>query len=131
MVEILKKELDCSFEEALDRAKAEISKEFSVMMVKSIDEVIKKKLDIADYPLKYTTILACNPEIAKMALDVSEDVGTLMPCSFVVYEKEERVFVAHVSIMKIAPEVGITGEEKMKTIIDKTGEKVSKVWEKI
>lgn len=131
MVEILKKELDCSFEEALNRAKAEISKEFSVMMVKSIDEVIKKKLDIADYPLKYTTILACNPEIAKMALDVSEDVGTLMPCSFVVYEKEERVFVAHVSIMKIAPEVGITGEEEMKTIIDKTGEKVSKVWEKI
>lgn len=131
MVEVLKKELDLSFQEAVDAVEKAVKEEFSVLMVKSIDEVIKKNMDLEDYPLKYTTILACGPELAKMALDVSEDVGSLMPCSFSVYEKSGRVFASHVSIMKIASEMGIADSGGMKPVIAKTGEKVEKVWNKI
>ena len=131
MVDVLKKELPMSFEEGLEHVKELVSEEFSILMVKSLDEVIKNKLDLPDYPLKYTTILACGPDLAKMALDVSVDVGTLMPCSFTVYEKDGKVYVSHVSIMKIASELGIANEEKMKPVIEKTGSKVHKVWDKI
>lgn len=131
MVEVLKKEVNCSFDEALDRVERLVSEKFSILMVKSIDEVIRKNLDLSEYPLKYTTILACGPKLAKMALDVSEDMGTLMPCSFTVYEKEGRVYVSHVSIMKIAPEVGITEEEEMQSVIKETGKRVKSVWDKI
>ncbi|MFW5912109.1 MAG: DUF302 domain-containing protein [Candidatus Hadarchaeota archaeon] len=131
MVDILKKRLDCTFEEALETVKKKIEKEFSILMVKSIDGVIRKKLDLPEYPVKYTTILACGPEIAKMSLDISMDIGTLMPCSFVVYEDKGEVFVAHISIMKIASELEIAGGEEMKPVIEKTGEKVKKVWEEL
>lgn len=128
MVEVLKKELDIPFDQAVDKVKESVNSEFSVLMVKSIDDVIRKNLGLEDYPLKYTTILACGAQLAKNALDVSEDLGTLMPCSFTVYEKNGRVFVSHVSIMKIASELGIADPEEMKPVIAETGQKVEKVW---
>lgn len=131
MAEVLRKELDLPFREAVNKVEEIVREEFSVLMVKSIDEVIKNNLDLDNYPLKYTTILACGPDLAKMALDVSEDVGTLMPCSFTVHEKDGRVFVSHISIMKIASELGIADSEGMKPVIAKTGEKVEKVWNEI
>ncbi|MHA1772351.1 MAG: DUF302 domain-containing protein [Candidatus Thorarchaeota archaeon] len=42
--------------------------------------MFKEKLGV-EY-LKYTMILACAPPLAKMALYVSKDTGTLFPCSF-------------------------------------------------
>lgn len=131
MAEVLKKQVSLSFPEAVDRVKEIVSEEFSILMVKSIDEVITGKLNISNYPLKYTTILACGPDLAKMALDVSEDVGSLMPCSFSVYQKEGKVFVSHVSIMKLAAETGIANENDMQPVIEETGKRVQRVWEKI
>ncbi len=131
MVEVLKKEVKYPFDEAVERVRELASEEFSILLVKSIDEVIRKKLDLPNYPVKYTTILACGPELAKMALDVSMDVGALMPCSFTIYEEDGRVFVSHVSIMKIAAETGIADSEKMEPVVRKTGKKVKKVWDKI
>nr|AGF93157.1 hypothetical protein FLSS-18_0022 [uncultured organism] len=127
MVDVLKKELDLPFEEAVERVKKIVEDDFSILMVKSIDEVMKNNLDLAEEPEKYTTILACGADLAKMALDVSENVGTLMPCSFVVYEKGEKVFVSHVSIMKIASELELANPEAMKPVIEETGKRVSRV----
>ncbi|MFW6012892.1 MAG: DUF302 domain-containing protein [Candidatus Bipolaricaulota bacterium] len=131
MVEVLKKKLDAAFDDAVARVQEAVSDEFSVLMVKSIDEVIKTNLELPDYPLKYTVILACGPELAKMALDLSLETGTLMPCSFVVYQKDDEVFAAHTSIMKTAVEVGMVPENEMQELMEKTGEKVHKVWEKL
>jgi hypothetical protein len=39
--------------------------------------------------------------------------------------------VAHTSIMKIAAEVGLASRETMAPIIDETGKRVRKVWDKI
>ena len=102
---------------------------FGVLLTKSIDTIFKEKLGV-DYP-KYTIILVCNPKFAKGALDVSENTGLLFPCSFAVYEKEGKVFVGHVSIMKIAPEVGLAPLEEMKPVIDMTGKGVRAIWDKL
>ncbi|MFW6071187.1 MAG: DUF302 domain-containing protein [Candidatus Bipolaricaulota bacterium] len=131
MVQVLKKELDLSFDEAVNKVIETVEEEFSVLMVKSIDDVIRDNLGLEDYPLKYTTILACGPQLAKSALDVSEDMGTLMPCSFSVYEKDGRVFVSHISIMKIGAELGVADSEAMEPVIAETGGKVEKVWEEL
>lgn len=131
MTQVLKKEMDCSYEEAVDRVKEIVSEKFSILMVKSVDEIIRKNMDLPDYPLQYTTILACGADLAKMALDVSPDVGTVMPCSFTVYEENGKVFANHISIMKIAQEIGIADKDKMEPVIEKTGERVRSVWDKI
>ncbi|MFX1312038.1 MAG: DUF302 domain-containing protein [Promethearchaeota archaeon] len=98
------------------------------MLTKSIDEIFKKKLNI-EYD-KYTIILACAPRFAKAALDVSKDVGLLFPCSFVVYEEEGKVYVSHVSIMKVAPEAGLASASEMKPVIEMTGKAVLVAWQK-
>lgn len=129
MVDILKKELNMSFDDAVARVeKIIVEGGFSHMLTKSIDEIFKKKLGI-DYD-RYTIILACAPQYAKAALDVSKNVGLIFPCSFVVYEEEGKVYVSHVSIMKIAPEVGLAPLEEMKPVIEMTGKGVRAVWDR-
>ncbi len=63
-----------------------------------------------------------------MALDVSKDVGNLFPYSFSVYEDNGRVYVAHLSIMKIAAEIGLAPVKEMNPVIKRTGEKVHAAW---
>ena len=131
MVDYLKKKINMDFDKAVEYVTKIIAEEgFSVMLVKSIDEIFKKKLGTVEYP-RYTTILACAPEYAKGALDVSKLAGFLFPCSFVVYEENEDIFVGHVSIMKIAPEVGLADVKAMEPIIKKTGEGVHRAWDRI
>ena len=130
MVDILKKELMMGFDTAVKRVEKIVSEEgFTVMLIKPIDEIFKKKLGIKNYP-KYTTILACGAEFAKAALDISKDVGLLFPCSFVVYEEGDKIFVSHTSIMKIAPEIGFTSLEDMKPVIEMTGKAVHAAWDR-
>jgi len=128
MGDVLRKQPSMDFDEAVKHVEKTISEEgFSILLTKSIDDMMKKKLGLADYP-RYTIILACVPELAKMALDVSKDVGNLFPCSFVVYEDQGNVSVSHISIMKIAAAVGLAPRDRMAPVIDKTGEKVHKAW---
>jgi len=128
MVDILRKEINMDFDDAVKHVEKVISEEgFTVLMVKAIDQVIKYKLAVDDYP-RYTSIMACGADLAKMALDVSKDVGTLFPCSFVVYEESNKIFVAHVSIMKMSTELGFVTEEKMAYVIEETSKRVQSAW---
>lgn len=130
MVDILKKELNVSFDDAVAHVEKIIVEEgFSHMLTKPIHQIFKKKLGI-DYD-KYTIILACAPQYAKAALDVSKQVGLIFPCSFVVYEDNGKVFVSHASIMKIAPEAGLAPLDAMKPVIEMTGKGVRAAWERI
>lgn len=120
-----------SFDETVEHVQTIVANEgFTVLLTKAIDQVIEKKLGVKDYP-RYTSIMACGADLAKAALDVHKDVGTLFPCSFVVYEEDSEIKVAHVSIMKIAAELGFTSQEAMAPVIKKTSERVSAAWGKI
>ena len=131
MVDILRKEINMDFDDAVKHVEKVISEEgFTVLMVKAIDQVIKYKLAVDDYP-RYTSIMACGADLAKMALDVSKDVGTLFPCSFVVYEENNKIFVAHVSIMKMSTELGFVTQEKMAHVIEETSKRVQSAWGKL
>jgi len=131
MVEILKKKLDMEFDEAVQHVETIVKEEgFSVLMVKPIHMIFKEKLGVENYP-RYTMICACGAKLAKAALDVSKNVGLLFPCSFVVYEEKGDTYVAHVSIMKIAPEIGLAPADEMQPVIEMTGEMVGRAWSKL
>ncbi|MHA1521366.1 MAG: DUF302 domain-containing protein [Promethearchaeota archaeon] len=130
MVTYLKKELEMDFDAAVERVSKVVSEEgFGILGIKAIDEVLKEKLHV-DYP-RYTTIMACGAKFAEAALDVSKDVGLLFPCSFVVYEEGGKVFVSHISIMKIAPEIGLAPKDQMQPVIEMTGEAVHRAWDRL
>ena len=131
MVNVLRKQVPCTFDEAIAKVEQACKEAgFGLLLTKNIDEVFKKKLGLDDYP-RFTFILACAPELAKAALDVSIDVGALFPCSFVVYEDEGKNFVMHVSIMKAAAEIGLAPKDAMAPVIEMTVKRVHKVWDSI
>ncbi|MFW9887907.1 MAG: DUF302 domain-containing protein [Candidatus Thorarchaeota archaeon] len=119
-----------SFEDAVKRVE-KLTEEggFTVLLTKGMHDMFKTKLGIADYPRR-TFILACSADLAKKAVDVSPNMSLVMPCSFVVAEEDDKVVVTHSSIMKMGVELGFAPEGPMKPIIEETGERVHKVWDR-
>ena len=131
MVEVLKKELVMDFELSVKHVEEAIKGAgLSILLTKSIDAILAHKLGLTDHP-RYTLILACAPKLAKMALDVSKDIGNLFPSSFVVYEEKGKVMVSHISIMKAAVETGLAPAQAMEPVIQKTAEIIHAAWVKI
>jgi uncharacterized protein (DUF302 family) len=131
MPEILRKEVNMSFEDAVKRVE-ELAEEggFTILLTKGMHDMFKKKLGIDDYPRR-TFILACSADLAKKAMDVSSDMSLVMPCSFVVSEEDGRIIVTHSSIMKMGVELGFAPEEPMRPVIEETSTRVHKVWDRI
>jgi uncharacterized protein (DUF302 family) len=131
MVDILRKVVQLDFDDAVSRVQSLSEEEgFTTLLTKGMHEMFRKKLGIEDYPRR-TFVLACAPELAKMAMDVSTDISLLMPCSFVISEEDGKVVVSHSSIMKMAVELGFAPEEKMRPVIEETGRRIHKVWDRI
>jgi len=60
---------------------------FGILTEIDVKETLKKKLDV-DFR-SYRILGACNPSLAKQALDRDLDVGHFLPCSVAVYEDDE------------------------------------------
>ncbi len=88
-----KKEVGLSFDEALEKTKAELLKEdFGILTEIDVKETLKKKLD-TEYA-NYIILGACNPPLAYKALMVEKDIGLLLPCNLVVYQDGSKVYVS-------------------------------------
>jgi uncharacterized protein (DUF302 family) len=82
-----------SFENAITKVTEELKKEgFGVLTTIDVQETMKKKLDV-DFP-KYVILGACNPPFAHKALQAEEELGLLLPCNLIVYEKKGKTNVA-------------------------------------
>ena len=131
MPEILRKELDMGFEDAVKHVEEHVVEGgFAILLTKGMHDMFKIKLGIEHYP-KRVIILACSADLAKKAMDVSTNMSLLMPCSFVVAEEEGKVVVTHSSIMKMGVELGFAPEGPMQPVIEETGKRVHMVWDKI
>ena len=89
--------LDCSFDEAVARAKEELHKEgFGVLSEINVQEALKKKLGV-DFK-KYLILGSCNPSFAYQALQLEEKIGTMLPCNVIILETDDgRIEVAAVN----------------------------------
>lgn len=87
------KTTDYSFDQAIEKVTEELKKEgFGVLTTIDVKDTLKKKIDI-DFK-KYTILGACNPKLAHRALGVEEELGLLLPCNVIVYEKDNKTVVS-------------------------------------
>lgn len=121
----LKKEVDMSYEEAIEHVKTQLQKEgFGVLTEIDVKATLKKKLDLNFN--KYIILGACNPEFAYKSLQSEMDIGLLLPCNVIVYEKDNKTVVSIIKpsiamqmiknkdLQSIAKEV----EKKLERVID-------------
>lgn len=87
------KTTDYGFEQAIEKVTEELKKEgFGVLTTIDVKDTLKKKIDV-DF-INYTILGACNPKIAHGALQVEEELGLLLPCNVIVYEKNGKTVVS-------------------------------------
>jgi uncharacterized protein (DUF302 family) len=85
--------VDLSYDKAVEKVTEELKKEgFGVLTTIDVRETLKKKLDV-DFG-KYVILGACNPPFAYKSLQAEIEIGLLLPCNVIVYEKDGRTHIA-------------------------------------
>jgi len=86
------KETDLNFTDTLQSVEEELQREgFKILTRIDAQAKFKEKLNI-DFP-KYLILGACNPKLAHEAISAEWDIGLLLPCNVIVYEKDSKVWV--------------------------------------
>jgi uncharacterized protein (DUF302 family) len=104
--------VDLPFEDAVARMEAGLKNEgFGVLCKIDIQAKLKEKLGV-EFP-RYVILGACNPPLAYQALQEEINLGLLLPCNAVVYERNGQVHVGVVDAEKMLSVVGNPGMEPM------------------
>lgn len=119
------KELEKSFEEICKSMPDQLQKEgFGVLTKIPIHDKLKEKIGV-DFK-KYMIFGACHPPSAYKSLTAEENIGLMLPCNVIVYEKEGNTVIAIIrptiamqmidndELLPVAQEV----EEKLKKVFD-------------
>lgn len=111
------------FDQALAKVTEELKKEgFGVLTTIDVRETLKKKLDV-EFP-RYTILGACNPPFAYKALQAEEEIGLLLPCNVIVYEKRGQTRVAAFDPMVMS---AILGNRQMDPVVDEVKARLERV----
>ena len=119
------KTVDKPFEDVLGTVKNELKEEgFGILSTIDLREKFREKLGIEFH--KYVILGACHPPSAYEAISNEENIGLMLPCNVVVYEKEHKVAVGvikpTVAMQMIEndglAEIAIKIEQKLKRVFD-------------
>jgi len=123
------KELDFSFEEASKKvAKTLKNNGFGIITQIDVQKTFKEKLGV-DFS-RYVILGACNPHSAHKAISSEAEIGLLLPCNVIVYEKGAKVYVSMIKptsamVMSDNPQV-LSIAEEVETKLSKALEEVTK-----
>jgi uncharacterized protein (DUF302 family) len=119
-------ELDLPYEQAREAAIEALKQEgFGVLTEIDVKATLKKKLE-ADFR-KYSILGACNPPLAHRALRTELEIGLMLPCNVIVYEKEGGGSV--VSIVDPISMLGVVDNADLEPVADEARARLKRVAE--
>ncbi|OGI19318.1 MAG: hypothetical protein A3J06_01175 [Candidatus Moranbacteria bacterium RIFCSPLOWO2_02_FULL_48_19] len=102
------------FAEAVTAVKAALAKEgFGQLTEIDVQAKLKEKVGMDMEP--YLILGMCNPKLAYQALQIETEIGLLLPCNVIVYEKEGSV---HVAAQKPSLMSQVVQKEALKAVAD-------------
>jgi uncharacterized protein (DUF302 family) len=114
------------FAEALERVRAEFAAEgFGVLSEIDVQATLRETLGIEQEP--YTILGACNPPLAHRALSAEPELGTLLPCNVVVYERGGETNIAAIDAERM---LSIVGNDELAPVAAEVREKLAAVVER-
>ncbi|AEF16308.1 protein of unknown function DUF302 [Thermoanaerobacterium xylanolyticum LX-11] len=116
------KEVAYSFAEAVEKVKEALKGVgFGILVEIDMKDTIKKK--IGKDMMNYVILGACNPTYAYEVLNIDPEVGLLLPCNVIVYEKSDgSVVVSAIDPLKALP----SNDEKLSKIAEEVADKLKK-----
>lgn len=101
--------VELSFGDAVERIKSTLKDEgFGVLTEIDMKAKFKEKLD-KDFG-EYVILGACNPGFAFQSLGIEMDLGLLLPCNAVVYERNGKIVIGMIDAEKM---LGLTGRSEL------------------
>jgi uncharacterized protein (DUF302 family) len=123
----LSRPTELAFEDALARARAEFNAEgFTVLCEIDVQARLKKGLSVEREP--YLIIGACNPALADQALQVERDLGVLLPCNVVIYQRQGQTHIAAVNAEQM---LSIVGNDDLTEIATEVQRRLSAVVDRV
>jgi uncharacterized protein (DUF302 family) len=117
------RQVSMSYDKAVEKVTEELKKEgFGVLTTIDVRDTLKKKLDV-DFN-RYVILGACNPSFAYKALQAEEQIGLLLPCNVIVYEKEGKTIVGAFDPMSMTK---IVENEALKSIAEDVAARLQRV----
>ena len=122
-----KKEVNLPYDKAVAKAREELTKEgFGVLTEIDVKATLKKKLNVEFE--EYIILGACNPPFAYEALQVTKDVGLMMPCNVVVFVDKGKTYIEAVMPTVL---MGLIQDYRLKNTAEQIEGKLRKVVDRI
>ncbi|WP_432671213.1 DUF302 domain-containing protein [Flavobacterium sp. SM2513] len=106
------KKMATTFEKAIERTKGKLEEEgFGILTEIDIKATLKKKIDINMD--NYTILGACHPASAHQSIQSEIEIGLMLPCNVIVYQKDGEVVV---SAIKPSVAMGMIENEELDAV---------------
>jgi len=114
------------FADAVERVRAELKEEgFGVLCEIDVQSTLREKLGVEREP--YTILGACNPMLAHEALTAEPQLGTLLPCNVVVYERDGETEISAIDAERM---LSIVGNDRLEHVAAQVRAKLAAVVER-
>jgi uncharacterized protein (DUF302 family) len=114
------------FDDAVERVRAELKTEgFGVLCEIDVRETLREKLGVERDP--YLILGACNPPLADQALQAEAELGVLLPCNVIVYERGGETRISAVDPERM---LSIVGNDQVAPVAAEVKERLRAVVER-
>jgi uncharacterized protein (DUF302 family) len=121
------RELQMPYETVIEKVTSELKKEgFGILTEIDVRAKLKEKLGI-DFK-RYIILGACNPPNAYKAILAEENIGLMLPCNVIVYEKDGKTIL---SVIRPTVAMQMIENDRLRKLAEEVERQLKKVFDSV